>query len=189
VPYPIIAMACYGDADGLRILIEAGADVNKTGGKWHSALQASFCDDSDSKSPRLLLLATAPSDISLLLQHGRGFNPSTNTYTQPTSKNSRFYSQPAQTSTPVAALTALPLPVPTDPATTQQYRSSTDTAPPIPSTAGNGAHRSDLPSQEPATRSSTKSFSDTKQTSTSPVENGDRLYTSPLCSDLTTRKR
>ena len=69
MPYPIIAMACYGDADGLRIMIEAGADVNKTGGKWHSALQASFCDDSDSKRPDFCssLQLPAPSTMSILI--------------------------------------------------------------------------------------------------------------------------
>lgn len=56
LPYAIIAMACRGDDDGLKILIEAGADVNKTGGKWHSALQAALCDDSDRTSPFLLNL-------------------------------------------------------------------------------------------------------------------------------------
>ncbi|KAH7418982.1 ankyrin repeat-containing domain protein [Cadophora sp. MPI-SDFR-AT-0126] len=64
VPYPIIAMACYGDADGLRILIEAGADVNKTGGKWHSALQASFCDDSDTDIEKLEILLQAGADVN-----------------------------------------------------------------------------------------------------------------------------
>ncbi len=56
LPYAVIAMACHGDNDGLKILIEAGADVNKTGGKWHTALQAAMCDDSDGTSPFLLNL-------------------------------------------------------------------------------------------------------------------------------------
>ncbi|KAK0124204.1 hypothetical protein ONS95_009184 [Cadophora gregata] len=64
VPYPIIAMACHGDADGVRILIEAGADVNKTGGKWHSALQASFCDDSDTDIEKLEILLNAGAEVN-----------------------------------------------------------------------------------------------------------------------------
>lgn len=61
LPYAIIAMACQGDADGLKILIEAGADVNKTGGKWHSALQAVMSDDSDSTYPSVLPQIPFPS--------------------------------------------------------------------------------------------------------------------------------
>lgn len=63
LPYPIIAMACHGDADGLRLLIGASVDVNKTGGKWYSALQASFCDDSDSKSQIIILPSPIPAHI------------------------------------------------------------------------------------------------------------------------------
>ncbi|TVY83746.1 Ankyrin repeat domain-containing protein [Lachnellula suecica] len=40
-PYAIIAMVSTGYADGVRALIEAGADVKKYGGKYHSAIQAS----------------------------------------------------------------------------------------------------------------------------------------------------
>ncbi|KAG4428800.1 hypothetical protein IFR05_015719 [Cadophora sp. M221] len=64
LPYAIIAMACQGDADGLKILIEAGADVNKTGGKWHSALQAVMSDYSDNDEEKLRILLAAGADVN-----------------------------------------------------------------------------------------------------------------------------
>ena len=46
-------MAYSGDVPGTKFLIEQGADVNKYGGKWHSAIQASTSDDAIGKDPRL----------------------------------------------------------------------------------------------------------------------------------------
>lgn len=43
-PYAVIAMAYSGDVAGTQFLIDSGADVNKYGGKWHSAIQASTSD-------------------------------------------------------------------------------------------------------------------------------------------------
>ncbi|KAL2075283.1 hypothetical protein VTL71DRAFT_226 [Oculimacula yallundae] len=63
-PYAIIAMACQGDAEGLKILIEAGADVNKTGGKWHSALQAAICDDTEVYTDSIEVLLAAGADVN-----------------------------------------------------------------------------------------------------------------------------
>lgn len=53
-PYAIIAMAYAGDVAGTQFLIDKGADVNKYGGKWHSAIQASTSDDAIGKSVHFL---------------------------------------------------------------------------------------------------------------------------------------
>jgi hypothetical protein len=49
-PYAIIATAYAGDVAGTQFLIDKGTDVNKDGGKWHSAIQASTSDDAIGKS-------------------------------------------------------------------------------------------------------------------------------------------
>jgi hypothetical protein len=38
-------MAYSGNTDGVRTLINNGADVNKYGGLWHSAIQAAMSDN------------------------------------------------------------------------------------------------------------------------------------------------
>lgn len=59
-PYAIIAMAYNGNTEGVQMLIEKGADVNKYGGLWHSAIQAAMSDNAISKSTgRTLLLLRA----------------------------------------------------------------------------------------------------------------------------------
>lgn len=53
-PYAIIAMAYNGNTAGVQMLIEKGADVNKYGGLWHSAIQAAMSDNAIGMSSRQL---------------------------------------------------------------------------------------------------------------------------------------
>jgi ankyrin repeat protein len=63
-PYAIQAAAYISDEEITTLLIDAGADVNKYGGKWHSAIQASTSAANVDKTTIGRLLLEAGADVN-----------------------------------------------------------------------------------------------------------------------------